>query len=266
MQGAGFRRRFPWNTALLVCSVPILILVIFVAWFRWELPPLRAYYLSAYWQCSTGAQSTGMTTSIQWLYKAAPGRKSVPLIDPDVDSSGFGLLPIGLSTSARQNGWTEVVRIPPQTWNSSELEAFLQRDFYGNQTFWQIVSQALPLSCIVPFITLFGVVWLRKDIVDEWRQLYRGPFGDDLLFDVPAVRRSFMALCVRTKERLMAYTKTGLSRPEPSTEASLFTSSNHAASSVSFAEPKHHSIFPGKRALRDGDKPPEPWDESQWID
>ena len=29
---------------------------------------------------------------------------------------------------------------------------------------------------------------------------------------------------------------------------------------------KRHTIFPGAAAIRNGDVPPKPWDESQWID
>jgi hypothetical protein len=47
MRGTGFGRGFPWNTAVLICSVPVFVLLIIGVWFRWELPPLQAYYLKA---------------------------------------------------------------------------------------------------------------------------------------------------------------------------------------------------------------------------
>lgn len=128
MQRFGFRRAFPWKTALLVGSIPAFALAMFLAWFRWELPPLQAYYLVTYWESSKGAQKPASTTAIRWLYKAAPGHKSEPLIDQDVDSNGSGLVPIGLSSSARQAGWTQLVKMPVENWNSSELESFLKAD------------------------------------------------------------------------------------------------------------------------------------------
>jgi hypothetical protein len=81
VQRVGVRRAFPWKTTLLVGSIPGLALAMFLVWFRWELPPLQAYYLVTYWESSKCAQKPASTTPIQWLYKAAPGRKSDPLID-----------------------------------------------------------------------------------------------------------------------------------------------------------------------------------------
>ena len=127
MRGTGFGRGFPWNTALLVCSAPIFVLLIFALWFRWELPPLQAYYLKAYWECSKGASTAGNTLEIQWLYKSASGRKSVPVIPHDVEFNGVGLLPIALSPSASRDGWTQLVKLPAQTclhlsWRRSSSE------------------------------------------------------------------------------------------------------------------------------------------------
>lgn len=158
MRGSEFRRGFPWNTALLVCSFPVFVLLIFAVWFRWELPPLQAYYLKAYWECSKGASNAVNTSEIQWLYKSASGRKSVPVISHDVEFSGAGFLPIVLSPSARQDGWTRLVKLPAQTWASPELEAFFQRDFYDGRTFSQVIALPMLLIYIVPLIFLFGTI------------------------------------------------------------------------------------------------------------
>jgi ATP-dependent exoDNAse (exonuclease V) alpha subunit len=46
--------------------------------------------LVTYWDSSKHAESPASTTQIEWLYKAAPGRKSEIVIRQDVDSSGVG--------------------------------------------------------------------------------------------------------------------------------------------------------------------------------
>jgi hypothetical protein len=253
-----------------------------LVWFRWELPPLQAYYLAPYWESSKGAQKPTSTTPIQWLYKAAPGRKSEPLIDQDVDSNGSGLVPIGLSSSARQAGWTQLIEMPVENWNSSELESFLKKYFYGNKSFREMLSEPLFFLAVIPFILLFEVILMRGEIVEEWRQLYAGPFGDDLIFDMPV----FLTRCKEQmndwKERLIANTKTSLSsrRSEPKEQAIMAANTKpyraeistpsrydkQVDSAASPVKPKHHLIFPGAEDIRTGDGPPKPWDESQWID
>lgn len=282
MQRFGFRRAFPWKTALLVGSIPALALTMFLVWLRWELPPLQAYYLVTYWESSKSAQKSASTTPIQWLYKAAPGRKSEPLIDQDVDSNGSGLVPIGLSFYARQNGWTQLVKTPVQNWRSSELENFLKEYFYGNRTFREVLSEPLFFIVVIPFILLFGVMLMKREIVEEWRELYAGPFGDDLIFDMPALWRRCKEQMNNWKGHLIANTKAGLSNRQSEPNEHAFAATNvkpyHAevctplgcekqvVLAASPVKPKRHLIFPGAEAIRNGDGPPKPWDESQWID
>ena len=113
MQWPDLRRAFPWRTGLLMCSIPTLALAALLAWFRGELPPLEGYYLMAYWESSKSAERPENTTQIEWLYKAAPGRQSEPVNRQDVDSNGSGFPPIGLSSSARERGWTRLVSCGP---------------------------------------------------------------------------------------------------------------------------------------------------------
>lgn len=267
---------------LLVGSIPALVSAVFLVWFRWELPPLQAYYLATYWESSQSAQKPASTTAIRWLYKAAPGHKSEPLIDQDVDSNGSGLVPIGLSSSARQAGWTQLVKTPVENWNSSELESFLKEDFYGNRTFREVLSEPLFFLTVIPFILLFEVILIKKEIIEEWRQLYAGPFGDDLIFDMPVMLRRCKGQINGWKVRLIANTKAGLSnrQSEPNEHAFAATSMKpyHAEvctplecekqvdPAASPMKPKRHLLFPGAEAIRSGDGPPKPWDESQWID
>ena len=282
MRRAGFRRGFPQNTALLVGSVPVFVWIIFGVWFRWELPPLQAYYLKTYWECSKGASNAGNTSEIQWLYKSASGRKSVPVIPHDVEFSGAGFLPVVLSPAARQDGWTQLVKLPAQTWPSPELEAFFQRDFYDGRTFSQVIAQPMLLVYIVPFIFLFGVIYLWHDIAEEWRQLYAGPFGDDLIFDFPVLKQRFIASFNGWKEGRNASLKARSSNSGrdaeqatieranassfQSIECSLLSTVKPIVQAASPVKPIHRSIFPGARAQQNGDKASHPWDESQWIE
>ena len=282
MRGTGFGRGFPWNTALLVCSVPIFVLLIFALWFRWELPPLQAYYLKAYWECSKDASTAGNTLEIQWLYKSASGRKSVPVIPHDVEFSGVGLLPIALSPSASRDGWTQLVKLPAQTWPSPELEAFFQRDFYDGRTFLQVIALPMLLIYIVPLIFLFGTIHLRHEIVQEWRQLYAGPFGDDLIFDVPVLKRRFIASFKRWKEGRDASLEARSSNSGTDTsqasveraresgfqsiESSPLSAENPVVRTASSAKPIRRSIFPGAQAQESSNKTSPPWDDSQWIE
>jgi hypothetical protein len=282
MRGARFDRGFPWNTTLLICSVPVFVLLIFAVWFKWELPPLQAYYLKAYWECSKGASSVGNTSEIQWLYKSAPGKKNVPVIPHDVEFNGVGLLPIALSPSARQGGWTQLVKLPAQTWLSPELEAFFQRDFYDSRTFSQVIAVPMLLIYIVPLIFLFGTIYLRHEIVQEWRQLYAGPFGDDLIFDVPVIKRRFIASFKRWKEGSNASSGARSSNSvvdaaqasverahesgSQSVESSPLSAGKPAVQTASSVKPIRRSIFPGAQAQESSNRTSPPWDDSQWIE
>jgi hypothetical protein len=281
MQWAGIRRVFPWRTGLLMCSIPTLALAALLAWFRWELPPLEAYYLMAYWESSKSAERPDNTAQIQWLYKAAP-EQSEPVIRQDVDSNGSGFLPIGLSSSARERGWTQLVKMPVQRWKSFELASFLQEDFYGNRTFREVIVEPLFTICVIPFLVLYVVVIMRQELAAEWRLLYEEVYRDEFTSDWRAFWRQFKEHIREWKYRFIAGTKASLSsRQSDSKEQPLVTRNEkpfHAEAdktlrgekpivlAVSPTKPKHHAIFPGTAAVRDGNVPPKPWDESQWID
>jgi len=251
-------------------------------WFRWELPPLQAYYLKAYWECSKGASSAGNTSEIQWLYKSAPGRKSVPVIPHDVEFSGVGLSPIALSPSARQEGWTQLVKLPAQTWPSPELEAFFKRDFYDGRTFFQVIPLPMLLIYTLSLVFLLGAIYLRHEIAQEWRQLYAGPFGDDLIFDLLLHKRRFIARFERWKEGRNVSFEVGSSNSGKdaaqasvervhendfrSIESSPLSARKPAVQTVSSAKAMRPSIFPGTQAQQSGNKTSQPWDESQWIE
>ncbi|WP_172838200.1 hypothetical protein [Terriglobus roseus] len=253
-----------------------------MAWFRWELPPLQGYYLMEYWESSKGASSAGNVIEIQWLYKAASGRKSVPAISEDVAFNGFGLSPVQLSFSARQDGWTQLVKLPAQRWASPELETFFQRDFYDGRTFSQVIAQPMLLASIVPFLFLVGVIYLRRDIKDEWKRFYAGPFGDDLIVNLPALKQRLAAFFIWWKEGRSAQLDVAPFNPEsiakqtPTKRADEtrskpierhpFKAANQAIEEASSRKPMPRSIFPGARAFERSGKTHRVWDESQWIE
>ena len=123
---------------------------------------------------------------------------------------------------------------------------------------------------------------MKREIVEEWGQLYAGPFGDDLIFDTPVLWMRFKEQMGDWKERLIANTKAGFlnRRSEPKEQALVATNTKpyHAEAgtplryekqvvpAASPVKPTRRLIFPGAEAIRSGDGPPKPWDESQWID
>ncbi|QMV19550.1 hypothetical protein GOB94_13295 [Granulicella sp. 5B5] len=282
MQWPVLRRAFPWRTGLLLCSIPALALVALLAWFRWELPPLERYYLMAYRDSSKHAENPASTTQIEWLYKAASGRKSEPAIHQDVDSNGDGFLPIGLSSSARKGGWTQLVEMPVQRWKSVELASFLQEDFYDNRTFGEVIAEPVSFICVIPLLALYVVVMTRQELAAEWSRLYEAVYGDEFNFDWHAIWSQFKKQIRGWKHGLFAGAKASLSRrqlePKEQPVAAAKQRSFHAegdtplrgekpvVAAAAPVRPKRHTIFPGAAAIRNGDVPPKPWDESQWID
>jgi hypothetical protein len=238
--------------------------------------------LKAYWECSKDASTAGNTSEIQWLYKSASGRKSVPVIPHDVEFNGVGSLPIALSRSARQDDWAQLVKLPAQTWPTPELEAFFQRDIYNGRTFSQVIALPMLRIYIVPLIFLFGTIYLRHEIVQEWRQLYAGPFGDDLIFDVSVLKRRFIVSFKRWKEERNVSSEARSSSSGTDTaqaslerahesgfqyiECSPLSVGKPALQTVSSVKPTHRSIFPGAQAQESSNRTSPPWDDSQWIE
>ena len=253
-----------------------------MAWFRWELPPLEGYYLRAYWESSKTAENPENTTQIQWLYKAAPGRKSEPVIRQDVGSDGSGFLPIELSSSARQRGWIQLEKTPIEQINSSELVGFLRQDFYDNRGFRQVIAELLFYVYIIPFVVLYVAIMMRQELVTEWRRFYEELYEDEFAFDSNALWSHLRSKIKVWIYRQIASAKASLSRVNSSPKAQTHHGDNAntfrpeigdtlrsekpSLSAVSLARPQGHLIFPGAAAVRNGNAQPKPWDKSQWID
>jgi hypothetical protein len=282
MQWPVLRRAFPWRTGLLMCSIPVLALAAFLTWFKWELPPLQRYYLMTYWDSSKHAERPASVTPIEWLYKATPGRKSEIVIPQDVESNGTGLFPLGLSSSARERGWNELVKAPVQRWKSSELESFLQEDFYGNRSFGELIAEPLSFTCVIPFLALYVAVMIRRELAGEWKRLYEELYGIEFASDWSALWWKLREQIQEWKHRLSAKIKATLSAPQLEPTKHSIKAANQRPSiaecdvllinvkpvvpAASSAKPKRHMIFPGAAAVHNGDASPKPWDKSQWID
>ncbi len=265
-----------------MCSIPALALAAFLAWSKWELPPLQRYYLMTYWESSKHVESPASVTQIEWLYKAAPGRKSEIVLPPDVESNGAGLFPLGLSSLARERGWNELVKAPAQRWKSSELESFLQADFYSNRSCGELIAEPLSFICVIPFLALYVAVMIRQELADEWRRLYEELYGIEFASDWSAVWRKFREQIQEWKHLLFARTNASLSAPQSEPKELSANAANQRPSYsereissrvdkpvvpvASSVKPKRHVIFPGAAAIRNGDALPKPWDKSQWID
>ena len=282
MQWAAIRRAFPWRTGLLMCLLPAMVLALFVAWFRWELPPLEGYYLMPYWQSSRASKNPESTTKIEWLYKAAPDQTSEPVIRQDVDSDGTGFLPIELSSSARDRGWTKLVTSPRETVSSPELEKLLREDFYDNQSFRRVLAEPTFDACAIPFVVLFMAFMMRQELVSEWRRLFEELYEDDFDFDAHTLWADLKAQCRTWVNPQSASAKARLSRSQsshraqsdrPSNSTTVRKSIGDAQKSETVGQSEQPStarqprlIFPGLTAIGRSDAQLKPWDESQWID
>jgi hypothetical protein len=278
MQWGSLRRVFPLRSMLLFCSVPMMALGIFTAWFRWQLPPLQGFYLMAYWESSRTADNPANTTQLQWLNKTAPGRKSLPVIPHDVDSNGSGFLPIELSPSAHEQGWVQLERLPAEAVGSNQLAAFLQANLYDNLSFSQVLAVPLLYISLIPFIVLYIAIWLREGLVAEWRRPYEELHGNDFAPDSSDFRNCFWSRIgpwidhqiVDAKTRLLRFKSTSnLKQHRSVSEDAIRTEIGDVKPQLStppLARSQRDSIFPGASSISNGNVQPKPWDESEWID
>jgi hypothetical protein len=282
MQWLRLRTVFPWRIALLMSMVPAMALAMFMGWFKWGLQPLERYYLMAYWESSEGAKQPGSTTQIQWLFKAAPGRKSEPVIGVDVASGGPANLSIELSPSVHERGWIELEKSRPETVNSAELADFLQEDFYGNRSFRQVIAEPLLSVCIVPVVVLYIAFMMRQELGAEWRRLYeevsesewvlnlsedwdqfarriRSWIGQQIVIEKARLQRGYSAIKTSAHSAIIP-------NMVRQAESSTLRDEKRYPPSSPKEPPQRRSIFPGAASVRNANEQSKPWDESQWID
>jgi hypothetical protein len=282
MQWLRFRAVFPWLIALLLALLPTIPLLSFAAWFRWGLQPLERYYLPAYWVSSVGAKQPGSTTQIEWLFKAAPGRKSEPVIDIDLASERRRSLSLELSSSAREQGWIRLAKSRPEAVSSAELEVFLQEDFYGHRSFRQMIAKPLLYACSAPLLVLYVAFMMKRELGIEWNRLREEALESELAFSLVKPWSQFARRIRSWIERRIAVEKASLQRGYSAVktvshaavildmirqaEASSLTGESQYLPSSSKESRQRRSIFPGAASVHNAKEQSKPWDESQWID
>lgn len=301
MKLSRLRGAFPWRIALLLALVPGIPLLVFGAWFRWELPPLQRYYLRAYWDSSAGVKKAGNETQIQWLFKAAPGRKRQPVIDADVASGGTGNQFVQLSKSGLERGWTELEKGPSERVSSAEMEEFLKEYFYNNRSIHQLIVEPLLSGCAALIVLIYIAFMMRKELGAEWRGLCEAVSASgsacDSAWDWPPnkpgiggrIRSQIDRWNGATKHRSNRGDATAstnhrsgvnriplaghvgnedvlLSTTVRQTKLSALQGGKPSSLDSPRMPPQRRSIFPGSASVRTANAEPKPWDESEWID
>jgi hypothetical protein len=291
---------FPWRITAFLALFFGLPLVSLGTWITWELLPLQRYYLRAYLDSTEGANHPGATTQIEWLFKTAPGRKSLPIIAANVVSGQNGNLPFHLAPSAIAQGWAGIERSPPQRVNSGELEQLLQEEFYDSRGFWQLVAEPLLEGCVFQLLPVFWALVMKEELAHELSRLRREVTKPEPACDYPwelPVNRHWIAgwiwlrmaprkwlpklpqrrahpfpkslnidairaPIVGSVENDRAPLRALVQQPDPGPNPT-----GNALSVNPRKKPvKRQFIFPGKSGVRASSQKPKPWDDSQWID
>jgi hypothetical protein len=297
MKLSRIRFAFPWRIVLILALLLCLPSFGLWGWLRWEVSPLKRYYLIAYWHSSEHADQPGAKTQIRWLMETAPGRKRQWLFALDVTKGSQSDCPLKLSSFAVGQGWTGIERTPVESMDSAELEKLLREDFYDGESFRQLANEPLLYAVAAWLIVAYLAFVMRGDIGYEWRQLRRavaepqwssnyGRDWPDNRGGIVARVRSQVAPWIKEHKTQLAWSaishRFGL-RKLPNSEA--FRGSDRPASTQVWSDvsitqqlatsPPSHSteepsqrrtIFPGTSSSDAACSPSEPWDESKWID
>jgi hypothetical protein len=301
MKLSRIRFALPWRIALILALLPCLPLLGFWAWLRWEVPPLKRYYLAAYWHSSETANQPSAQTQIRWLMETAPGRKRRWLFAPDATEGGLNNLPLNLSSFAVEQGWTGIERTAVESMDSTELEKLLREDFYDGESFRRLVDEPLLYGAAAWVIVAYLAFMMRDDIGEEWRQLrqavtepewssnYGGDWPENRGGIVARIRSRLAHLnSVKNFQLYWANFRAASSRrsslrksPNPENlRRSTRSASTAVQGTVSTADqlanpvPSHHqkpstqrrAIFPGSSLSDAAHSQSRPWDESEWID
>jgi hypothetical protein len=292
---------FPWRITLILALLPCLPLLGFWAWLRWEVPPLQRYYLAAYWHSSQDANQADARTQLRWLMKTAPGRKRQWLLASDVAEGSQNALPLELSSSAMEQGWTGIERTSGESMGSAELEDVLQKYFYDGESFCRLADEPLLYGVAAWVMVAYLAFVMRGDIEYEWRQLRRAVtepewssnYGGDWPKDrdgIVARIRSRIAYWISEQKMQIRWTNIGsaishrfgfnkYSNPESfggsdrpaSTEVhGEVSTARQLATPLPSHSPKppsqRRTIFPGSSPADAAHPQSKPWDESEWID
>jgi hypothetical protein len=294
---------FPWRTAALLASFAAAQWFLWGTWFAQELSPLERYYWPTYFSSTEGAKHLGSTTLIAPLFMTANGRKSEIVLAPDVVRGRTGILPLQLSQSAVERGWTGIEKAQPMRVESGALEDLLREHFYAGQGFWHMTMEPLLDGCVYLLAWLaIAIVFLRQGLVAEWRNLWNALMESestsDSFWDTPSNRGGIAGriglrwnlrewvekLSIRPVQAALQTSRAtdgkrdsevmraDIRRDQPSLPAPTPPDSapqlRLEAPSIDHQKrlAKPRFIFPGRAGVRSANRKPKPWDESQWID
>ena len=163
-----FSRRFPWLFALAILTPSIALSL--CNWMDWT--PMQRYYLGTYLKCALFGTDLALRTEVRWLYKTAPHEKQELALDADVvpaPSSAEPRIPIQLSPSARQAGWTGLIQGPNEWLQTAIVQPFLEAQFYAGESIWRMLLTPLLWGVAMFFFLLAGLSMLQsRSLHKQW--------------------------------------------------------------------------------------------------
>lgn len=294
---------FPWRNTLLLAVLSASQFLCWRAWITFEISPLQRYYLPAYYMCTRGMKILGSRCQFEPLFETASGRKSRFVLPADVVSGKTGDLPLQLSGTALDHGWTGLTKGPQILDDSSAVESFLREVFYQGRPFWQLAQEPLWSGAIILLLVLaVASVSSGRALISEWGYLWTVTVGliwsndpgSDSTTDRGVINSPIGRVSIRFKARrqsarefLSSALRNGrgreVSERTPKTPEKVWrdrpvpphsTGTVHAPQSQLKALPidrsnppaKPRYIFPGKDGITVVNYAPGSWDESQWIE
>lgn len=114
----------------------------------------------------------GAKAEIEPLYMTAPGRKPEIVIAEDVVAGRTGELPLQLSESARERGWTGIGKGRAMGDDAAAVEDALRESFYDGVGFWGLVAEPMAEGGSLLLVLLFAGFTIRQVLSAEWRSLW----------------------------------------------------------------------------------------------
>lgn len=163
---------FPWRTTALLAGFAALEWLCWWSWSAEELRPLERYYLPAYLWSTERAGRVGAKAEIEPLCVTAPGKKPEIAVANDVTAGRTGDLPLQLSESARERGWTGIGKGRPMRDDAAAVEDALRESFYHGARLWGLAAEPMAESGSLLLLLLYVAFTIRRELVAEWRCLW----------------------------------------------------------------------------------------------
>lgn len=167
--------RFPSRTGRLFWALfwlavgPLALIFPASVWLAWTLAPLQKVYLTTYAASSIGAGLPHNQTSIRWVMKTAPRRKSVAALPEDVVIGPDPKLPVSLSPSARAEGWRGVTLSALENMPSEPLAKRLRDSVYDGVSAWWLFARPM-LNTLAVLLLLYAVRLQMKQGLGRGRE------------------------------------------------------------------------------------------------